>query len=94
MSTSLSKEKEAEIIRSMMRFFAEKLEVALTELQAKSLLAYFFDEIGPIAYNQRVEDTQKQLIRLAEDLPGTCFKEPLIYWETNAGSRVRRKPQT
>jgi len=92
-SISLSKEREKEVIDSIKRFFSEKLELELTELQAKSLLAYFLHEIAPFAYNRGVEDTQKHLIRLSEDLPGTCFQEPMTYWD--AGShRVRRKPQS
>ena len=94
MSIPLSKEKEAEIIQSMLRFFSEKLDLELSEVQAKSLLAYFFHEIAPFAYNQGVEDAQKHLIRLVEDLPGSCFQEPLTYWDADSGSRVRRKPQS
>ena len=93
MSMQLSKEKEAEVIQSIVRFFGEKMELELSEVQARSLLAYFFCEVGPFAYNQGVEDAQKQLIRFAEDLPGTCFQEPLTYWESKDGVRVRRKPQ-
>ena len=93
MSIPLSKEKEAEVIESIVRFFSEKLDLELSEVQARSLLAYFLHEIAPFAYNQGVEDAQKQLIRFAEDLPGTCFQEPLTYWESKDGVRVRRKPQ-
>ena len=94
MSIPLSKEKEAEIIQSIVRFFGEKLDLELNEVQAKSLLAYFFHEIAPFAYNQGVEDAQKHLIRLAEDLLGSCFQEPLTYWDAEGGARVRRKPQS
>jgi uncharacterized protein (DUF2164 family) len=94
MSIPLSKEKEAEIIQSIVRFFGEKLDLELSEVQAKSLLAYFFHGIAPFAYNQGVEDAQKQLIRLAEDLPGSCFQEALTYWDANSCSRVRRKLQS
>jgi uncharacterized protein (DUF2164 family) len=94
MSIQLSKEKETEVIQSMVRFFSEKLGLELSEIQARSLLTYFFYEIGPFSYNQGVEDAQKELIRLAEDLPGTCFQEPLTYWESEGGVRVRRKPQS
>ena len=94
MSIPLSKEKQREVMQSILRFFREKLDVELSEVQATSLLTYFFYEIGPFAYNQGVEDAQKQLIRLGEDLPGTCFQEPMTYWEPDEGPRVRRKPQT
>jgi uncharacterized protein (DUF2164 family) len=81
MSIPLSKEKEAEVIQSIVRFFGEKLDLELSEVQARSLLAYLFHEITPFAYNQGVEDAQQHLVRLAQDLPGTCFQEALTYWE-------------
>src|SRR6516165_11617284 len=74
MSIPLSEEKQAEVIESMIRFFSEKLDVELSEVQARSLLTYIFREIGPFSYNQGVEDAQKHLIRVADDLRGTCFQ--------------------
>ena len=41
MSFSLSKEQKAEVIGFIRRFFSEKLEVELTEVQAGFLLDYF-----------------------------------------------------
>ena len=93
MSVSLSKERKTEVIESMRRFFSEKLQLELSEVQAGFLLDYFLHEIAPLAYNQAVEDAQKYLTRLAEDLPGTCFQEPLTYLDMPGSSqRVRRKP--
>lgn len=93
MSLSLSKEQKAEVILSIRRFFSEKLELELSELQAEFLLDYFSAEIAPFAYNQGVADAQMFLVRLCEDLPSTCFQEPLTYWDLDDKSqRVRRKP--
>ena len=94
MSVPLSEEKEAELIQSIVRFFGEKLDLKISAIHARLLLEYVFKEIAPVAYNQGVEDAQKHLIRLSEDLPGTCFQEPLTYWDRNSGPRVRRKPQS
>jgi len=93
MSLPLSKEQKLETIESIRRFFREKLEMELSEVQAGFLLDYFWREIAPFSYNQGVTDVQKYLIRLSEDLPGTCFQEPLTYWEVPGSSdKVRRKP--
>jgi uncharacterized protein (DUF2164 family) len=90
----MSKARKEDVIQSIRRFFAEKLEIELSELQAAFLVDYFFHEIAPFAYNQDVEDAQKHLIQLAEDLPGTCFQEPLTCWDSDDSSHVvRRKPQ-
>ncbi len=93
MSLALSKEQKAEVIASIRRFFSEKLELELSELQARFLLDYFSAEIAPFAYNEGVADAQKFLVRLCEDLPSTCFQEPLTYWDRYEKSQtVRRKP--
>jgi uncharacterized protein (DUF2164 family) len=93
MSLPLTKEQEAEITASIRRFFSEKLDSELSEIQAGFLLDYFFKEIAPFAYNQGVADAQKYLLRTGEDLLGTCFQEPLTYWETGTDG-VRRKPES
>ena len=94
MPLPISKEQKKEIIHSIRRFFSEKLELELSQVQAGFLLEYFLHEIAPLAYNQGVEDSQKYLIRLAEDLPGSYFQEPLTYWSEHDSSHgVRRKPQ-
>jgi uncharacterized protein (DUF2164 family) len=94
MSLPISKEQKMEMIHSIRRFFTEKLELELSQIQAGFPLEYFLHEIAPLGYNQGVEDSQKHLIRLAEDLPGTYFQEPLTYWsEHDSSHSVRRKPQ-
>ena len=93
MSLSLSKEQKAEVIGSIQRFFSEKLELELSELQTGFLLDYFSAEIAPFAYNEGVAAAQNFLAGLCEDLPSTCFQEPLTYWDGDDKShRVRRKP--
>ena len=64
MSVSLSKEQKAEVIGSIRRFFSEKLELEVSELQAGFVPEYFLSEIAPLAYNEGIADAQKCLIRL------------------------------
>ena len=90
MNTPLSKEQKAEIVSSLRRYFTENLDCDLSEMQAGFLLEYVMSEIGPFAYNKGVEDAQKYFLRMTEDLPGTCFQEPMIYWKTRIGM-VRRQ---
>jgi len=93
MCLSLSKEQRAEVIVSIRRFFSEKLELELSDLQAGFLLDYFSAEIAPFAYNEGITDAQKFLVRFCEDLRSTCFQEALTYWDVDDKSqRVRRKP--
>lgn len=93
MNLPLSQDQKADLIESLRRFAAEELDAEWSEVRAGFVLEYFLKEIAPLAYNKGVEDARGQLARLAEDLPGTCFEEPLRYWEKDSTSRgVRRKP--
>ena len=90
----LSKEQQAEIASSLRRYFRDELDEVLSEMRAGFLLEYIYKEIGPLAYNQGIEDAQKYFRSAAQDLPGTCFEEPLTYWKVQAGGSVRRKPKS
>ena len=94
MPPSFSKEQKAEIVSSIRRYFAENLDRDLSEMEAGFLLEYFMSEIAPFAYNKGVEDAQRYFVRVTEDLPGTCFVEPLTHWKSQkgAGRAVSRKP--
>lgn len=93
MELSLTKEQKSEITTSIRRFVADELNHEVSEMQASFLLEYFVQEIAPFAYNKGVEDAQKHLARLVEDLHGNCFEEPLTYWDKQGRARgVRRKP--
>ncbi|HBJ82994.1 MAG TPA: DUF2164 domain-containing protein [Verrucomicrobiales bacterium] len=89
-----SKEQKAEIVSSIQRYLAENLDSDLSEMQAGFLLEYFMSEIAPFAYNEGVEDARKYFTRATENLPGTCFREPLTHWkhQKGAGRVVSRKP--
>lgn len=91
MDTPFSKDQKAEIVSSLRRYFAENLDGDLSEMQAGFLLEYFMNEIAPFAYNKGVEDAQKYCLRMTEDLPGTCFQEPLTHWKSRNGT-ARRRP--
>jgi uncharacterized protein (DUF2164 family) len=93
MNNPFSKDRKAEIVSSLRRYFAENLDCELSKMQAGFLLEYITNEVGPFAYNQGVEDAQKYFLRMTEDLPGTCFHEPMTFWKTqkNASGAVGRK---
>jgi uncharacterized protein (DUF2164 family) len=94
MDIPLTKEQHAELVESIRRFVAEEWDLEVSAIRAGFLLEYFLKEIGPLAYNQGVEDAQKFFRRAVEDVPGTCFEEPLKYWEAQEAPRgVRRKPE-
>jgi uncharacterized protein (DUF2164 family) len=73
MNLPLTKEQKAELVESIRRFVAEEWDQEVSEIRAGFLLEYFLKEIGPLAYNQGVEDAQKFFRRAVEDLPGDVF---------------------
>ncbi len=94
MNRNVAKEQKAEIVGSPRRFAAEELDAEWSEVRAGFVLEYFLKEIGPLLNNLGVEDAQKFLRRAVEDLSGTCFEEPMRYWERESDSRgVRRKAE-
>ena len=86
-------EERKELIVSLQRYFTEKLDSELGDMEAGALLDFVLTEIGPIAYNQGVEGARQRLAKADEDLPGVCFQETLTYWRAKDGTlMVRRKP--
>ncbi|MEI6070581.1 MAG: DUF2164 domain-containing protein [Verrucomicrobiae bacterium] len=94
MDKSFSKNQKAEITSSLRRYFTENLDCDLSEMQAGFLLEYLMNEIAPFAYNKGVEDAQKCFLRMTEDLPSTCFQEPMTFWKNqkSVSGGVSRKP--
>lgn len=93
MPLSLTKEQRAKVVDSLQRFADGHLDQEMSDLQAGAFLDYILKEIAPFAYNQGVEDAQKSLLRFSEDLSGSCFEEPMTYWDERGATRVvRRKP--
>jgi uncharacterized protein (DUF2164 family) len=93
MTLTISDEQKAEVLLSLRRYCESKLEYELSNMEANFLLEYIATEIAPIAYNQGVRDATNSFLRAAEDIPGSCFEEPLRYWSKQpSGVQVRRKP--
>jgi len=82
MAIELTKQEMGAIVPSLQKFFSEEFEQDLSEMKAKSLLAYFLKEIAPFAYNQGVKDSESYFRNKVEDLPSTCFEDGLTYWIT------------
>lgn len=80
MPIELSKQEIAEIVPSLQKYFREELEMELSEMHAKFLLAYFQKEIAPIAYNRGVADAERYFREKVEDLAGACFEPAMTFW--------------
>lgn len=80
MAIELTKQETTEILPSLQKFFREELEVELSEMRARLVLNYFMTEIAPFAYNRGIGDAESFLRARVEDLPGSCYEQPLTYW--------------
>jgi uncharacterized protein (DUF2164 family) len=89
MALTLSTETKQLALASIHRFCADELEIEVSDIQVKLLLAFFLKEIGPSVYNQAVADAQVFLRDRLADLEATCYEPEFAYWPR--GSSVRRK---
>jgi uncharacterized protein (DUF2164 family) len=86
-SIALSDETTKKLVTSIRRFFAEEREEEIGELQARLLLDFILEEIGPSVYNSAIADAQTFMRDRVADLDGACFRPELAYW----GRRSDRK---
>jgi len=67
-------------IRSLERFFEEKMKEPIGNLAAEALLEFFVNEIGPVLYNQALEATKDRLVSRVADVESELYTEPFTYW--------------
>jgi uncharacterized protein (DUF2164 family) len=76
-----------QLVGSIRRYFADQLEEEIGELQAKLLLDFIMQEIGPSIYNAAITDAQTYLRDRVADLDGACFVPEFGYWRQRGKSR-------
>ena len=81
MSIKLLKEKEKRIIESIKLYFEENMESKIGDLKAGLLLDYILKEIGPIIYNQAIEDAQNYMTEKITELDSSCYAPEFTYWQ-------------
>ena len=89
MSVEISKEASEKAIGSIRRYCSERLEHEISELQARLLLDFVLQEIGPSVYNAAIADAQTYLRDRVADLEGACYEKEFGYWpkETRRAGR-------
>lgn len=86
----LSNETVDTIVTSIQRYFAEQREEELGMLQAKLLLDFVLQEIGPSIYNAAIADAQIYFRDRVADLDGACFMPEFGYWPKESNRRGSR----
>ena len=85
----LTRQRRADAVASLQRYFDENLPEPIGQLPAGLLLDFFLEEIGPAIYNQAINDAQIRIIQRATDLPGELFADEFQYWPNQKSKRRR-----
>ncbi len=80
MSIELPKEKRAEALASLERYFNQNFEERIGNIAAGALLNFFLEEIGPSIYNQAVTDVQERLAIRVQELDLEIHEDEFQYW--------------
>lgn len=91
MITQLTKEKRAEAIASIKRYFEEELREPIGDLPAGLLLDFMVEEIGPAIYNMAIGDAQARMLSRVSDLNGELFSDEFQYWARRDAKRKARR---
>jgi uncharacterized protein (DUF2164 family) len=75
------------MIGSIRRYLTDQLDEDIGELQAKLLLDFIMQEIGPSIYNAAITDAQTYMRDRVADLDGACFVPEFGYWQQRGKSR-------
>ena len=81
MAITLSPDVTQRLLASIKRYAAEHLEQDFGDLQARLLLDFCLQEVGPSVYNQAIADAQSTLERNVADLSGTRYQPEFDFWK-------------
>ncbi len=91
MNIEISKQRRADCIASLQRYFEENMPEPIGDLAAGLLLNYFLEELAPVIYNQAITDAQTRLQQRLADLPGELFADEFQYWPKVDAKRADAK---
>ena len=80
MAIELERDVAAGFVPSIQRYFKEKLDSEIGNLDAEFLLRFFLEEVGPLVYNRAIRDAQAVLGERVAELDGTCWESEEGYW--------------
>jgi len=77
----LKDEARKRALASIKRYFDEKLEMDVGDLQAMMLLDFFLEELAPAVHNEAIADAQAYLQERIGDLEASCYQAEFTYWD-------------
>jgi uncharacterized protein (DUF2164 family) len=80
MTIDISKEARQQAIASIERYFRENMDEPIGNMAAGSLLGFFLEELGPIAYNKGVADAQERMQARVAEIDIEIHENEFRYW--------------
>lgn len=70
----LTDERRVRLLASIKRFYEDSFDETPSDFRAAELLDFFVAEIGPVVYNQGVQDARGFLQERLDDLEGEVYE--------------------
>lgn len=90
MPIEIPKDHRTRAISSIERYFRENMDEPIGNIAAGALLGFFLDEIGPLVYNQAVQDAQQRLQERVTELDIDVHENEFQYWDKFDKARARK----
>lgn len=74
MRTRLTDERRVRLIASIKRFYEDAFDETLSDFRTAELLDFFVAGLGPVVYNQGVQDARGYLQERLDDLEGEVYE--------------------
>ena len=87
---TLPKDARQQAITSIERYFREHMDEPIGNVAAAGLLGFLLEEIGPVIYNQAVQDVQERLRQRVEEIDLEVHEEPFTFWRKFDAARKGR----
>jgi uncharacterized protein (DUF2164 family) len=90
MAIELSKEARQQAVASIERYFLETSGEKIGNIAAAELLTFFMSEIGPVVYNQAVNQVQERLMARISELDIEVHEDEWQYWRKVDAKKARK----
>ncbi|HEY0025840.1 MAG TPA: DUF2164 domain-containing protein [Longimicrobium sp.] len=74
MRIRLADDRRVRLVRSLKAFFDDNFDEPLSDFRANELLDFIVAELGPVVYNQGVQDARGYVLKKLEDLEGEVYE--------------------
>ena len=74
MRIQLSDERKDGIIRKLREMYSKEFDEDLSVFRAEQILRFFLKNLGPLVYNQAIQDARGFMLERLEDLDATFYE--------------------